>query len=319
MLRHKHVRLARLFSNSTAGKSLSEVVPYFEGRLEQKVEAFSTEALKGSDLIFLALPSGEALSLVPQIREQGIPVIDLGGDFRLKDTAQYKKYYKREHSATEFLPSAVYGLPEWNSDRIRNADLISNPGCYPTGATLPLLPLLKEGIIEANGIVINSLSGVSGAGRNGSLEISFSEVNESARAYKVGVHQHIPEIESALTAFSGAPVSLSFIPHLIPITRGIFTTTHATLTGTFSDAEISFVFRKYYGSSPFVRVSASALPEIKNVTGTNYIDIGFRILPGTNQIVLLSAIDNLVKGAAGQAVQNMNVRFGFEETEGILI
>jgi len=245
-------------------------------------------------------------------------LFDLGGDFRFRDPAVYQKFYKREHKAAEILQKAVYGLPEWNRADIRSASLISNPGCYPTSAILPLAPLLKEGLIRPEGIVVNSLSGVSGAGRSSSSDLSFVEVNESVKAYKVGEHQHTPEIRQTLQMISKKDVSLTFVPHLLPITRGIYTSMYAVVSGKVSEQDVVGTFDKYYKNAMFVRYSSSAIPEIKNVNFTNYIDIGFRLHPENNQLIVLSTIDNLIKGAAGQAVQNMNIMFGFEETEGLL-
>jgi N-acetyl-gamma-glutamyl-phosphate reductase len=209
-------------------------------------------------------------------------------------------------------------LPEWNGEKIRKARLVANPGCYSTSAILPLIPLVKENIIEEKQIVISSLSGVSGAGRSASTELSFSEVNESVRAYKVGVHQHTPEIESVISDASGCDVTVTFVPHLIPITRGINTSVYARLKRATTQEEIAAIYQKYYSKAPFVRVDGAAIPEIKNVNYTNFCDIGFRIDESNKTIVLISVIDNLVKGAAGQAMQNMNIMFGFNETEGLL-
>ena len=281
------------------------------------LEPYSIDKISKSDLIFIALPSGEAMNLVPAMLSAGKRVIDLGGDFRLQDTSLYERYYKRTHSAHALLKQAVYGLPEWNYPQIKSASLIANPGCYPTSAILPLAPLLKEGLIESTGIAVNSLSGVSGAGRSASVEMSFGEVNESVRAYKVGTHQHIPEIKSILESFSYTQVKLSFVPHLLPITRGIYTSVYATLKKSVDEQIILAAFEKYYLSAPFVRYSETAIPEIKNVAYTNFIDIGFRINQEDGQLIVLSAIDNLIKGAAGQAVQNMNIMFGMNETEGL--
>lgn len=315
---HKAVRIEKLFANTAAGKRVHEVYPVFRKQSSATFEQFNVDAACTSDVVFMALPSGEAMHVVPELLERGKKVIDLGGDFRLKDAALYTRYYKHEHKAPDKLEDATYGLPEWNKNQVRSATLVANPGCYPTSAILPLAPLLKEGLIEEKGIAISSLSGVSGAGRNSSVELSFVEVNETAKAYKVGVHQHIPEIKTALEHISGKTVVLTFVPHLIPITRGIYTSIFATLTRDTSTEIVLAAFDKYYKQEPFVRYSESAIPEIKNVTYTNYIDIGFRINPENNQIILMSAIDNLIKGAAGQAVQNMNIMFGLEETEGLL-
>jgi len=254
---------------------------------------------------------------VPAMLSAGKRIIDLGGDFRLQDTSLYERYYKRTHSASATLKHSVYGLPEWNCSQIKSASLIANPGCYPTSAILPLAPLLKDGIIESNGIAINSLSGVSGAGRSASVDMSFAEVNESVRAYKVGTHQHIPEIKTTLELLSNIQVGLSFVPHLLPITRGIYTSTYTKLKKPTNEQAILAVYEKYYSAAPFVRYSTTAIPEIKNVAYTNFIDIGFRINQEDGQLIVLSTIDNLIKGAAGQAVQNMNIMFGLNETEGL--
>ena len=318
LLRHNFVKLDKLFANSLVGKRVKDVYPWFAGRAELTYEQYSVDAVNSSDLVFIALPSREAMNIVPALLERGKKIIDLGGDFRLKDPKLYEKFYKHQHTAPHLLPQAVFGLPEWNRSAIRTASLIANPGCYPTSAILPLAPVLKDGIIERNGITISSLSGVSGAGRSATTDMSFAEVNESVKAYKVGEHQHIPEIKSSLEAIIGAPVSMTFVPHLLPITRGIYTSIYAPLVKTVTHADVLEAFRKYYENEPFIRFSDTAVPEINNVNYTNFIDIGFRIYTDNNQLIILSAIDNLVKGAAGQAVQNMNIMFGFNETEGLL-
>jgi N-acetyl-gamma-glutamyl-phosphate reductase len=318
LLRHNFVKVNKLFANSSAGKRVKDVYPWFSGRTDATYELYSADAVQESELVFIALPSREAMNIVPGLLEQGKRVIDLGGDFRLKDPALYQKFYKHEHTAVNLLPQAVFGLPEWNRSAIKTASLIANPGCYPTSAILPLAPVLKEGIVQQHGITISSLSGVSGAGRSASVDLSFAEVNESVKAYKVGEHQHIPEIKTTLETITGAPVSMTFVPHLLPITRGIHTSIYAPLAKSVAQSDVLEAFRKYYGKEPFVRFSDTIIPEIKNVNYTNFIDIGFRIYNDNNQLIILSAIDNLVKGAAGQAVQNMNIMFGFNETEGLL-
>ncbi len=316
--RHENVKMHKLFANTSAGKRVDGVFPVFRSFIDSTFESYSAEAVCSSDVVIIALPSGEAMHIVPELLHRGKRIIDLGGDFRFRDPAVYQKFYKREHKAAEILQKAVYGLPEWNRADIRSASLISNPGCYPTSAILPLAPLLKEGLIRPEGIVVNSLSGVSGAGRSSSSDLSFVEVNESVKAYKVGEHQHTPEIRQTLQMISKKDVSLTFVPHLLPITRGIYTSMYAVVSGKVSEQDVVGTFDKYYKNAMFVRYSSSAIPEIKNVNFTNYIDIGFRLHPENNQLIVLSTIDNLIKGAAGQAVQNMNIMFGFEETEGLL-
>lgn len=318
LLRHKRVRIEKLFANTSSGKRVDELYPWLMNSTNAVYETYSAEAACSSDLVFIALPSGEAMNIVPELFARRKKVIDLGGDFRLHDASVYQKYYKHEHKSPELLSDSVYGLPEWNRKQIMNARLVANPGCYPTSATLPIIPLLKEGLIEPTGITVSSLSGVSGAGRSASLDLSFAEVNESVKAYKVGTHQHLPEIKQTLEDTIQQPVAITFVPHLLPITRGIYTSIYATLKGTVADENVLAAYAKYYAQEPFVRLSATAIPEIKNVNYTNFIDIGFRLYPENNQIIVLAAIDNLVKGAAGQAVQNMNLMFGFDETEGLL-
>lgn len=316
LISHKYAVIDKLFANSSVGKNIQEVIPSLAKRFDGVFTKFSNESAESSDFVFVALPSGEAMKIIPELVQNGKRVIDLGGDFRLKNPAEYTEFYKRNHVATEFLPQSVYGLSEWNRNEISSANLVANPGCYPTSALLPLLPLLKDGLISPDGIVITSLSGTSGAGKGSSFELSFSEINESVRAYKVGEHQHIPEIRQLLATL-GREVSLTFVPHLLPITRGMYTTTVASLIGNFSSNAVSEVFEKYYGNSAFVRCSQTAIPDMKHVVRTNFIDIGWRIDEKYKRITLLSTIDNLVKGAAGQAVQNLNLMVGFSETEGL--
>lgn len=318
LIKHQGVQIDKLFAQSSAGKSIADLYPEFRNRFEKTFEPYTLEAALESDCIFLALPSGEAMSLAPALLEQGKTIIDLGGDFRLKDIEQYKQYYKHMHTAAHLLPTAVYGLAEWNAAQIKSAKLIANPGCYPTSALLPLLPLLKEQLISPSGIVITSMSGVSGAGRKADLSLSFVEVHDSLKAYKVAEHQHLPEIAQALESITGQKVSLSFVPHLIPISRGIYTTIHASLQDSASEEKLFNAYQRYYSQTSFVRYSRSITPELKGVVNTNFCDIGFRISPSTNQVIICSAIDNLVKGAAGQAIQNFNLIYGFKETESLL-
>lgn len=318
LLRHKEVKIEKLFANASAGKRINTVYPWVNKRIDATLEPYSAEAACTSDVVFIALPSREAMNLVPELLERGKKIIDLGGDFRLQESALYEKFYNHEHKAKQLLPHAVYGLPEWNHDQIQSAKLVANPGCYATSAILTLAPVLKENLVDEHGIAISSLSGVSGAGRSANIEMSFAEVNESVKAYKVGVHQHTPEINATLQAISGKTISVTFVPHLLPITRGIYTSIYAPLKKNVTTQAVSEAFKKYYADAPFVRYSDSAVPEIKNVNYTNYIDIGFHVYPENNQLILLSTIDNLIKGAAGQAVQNMNIMFGYNESEGLL-
>lgn len=317
LLRHPNIEVTHVFANSSAGKRVDELYPHFRAVTNLVYEEYSIEKVMSDDLIFIALPSGEAMNFVPALIDAGKKVIDLGGDFRLHDTQFYTKYYQHEHKAEKYLSKAVYGLPEWNKQKIQSAQLIANPGCYATSVLLPLLPLIKENLIESTGITISSLSGVSGAGRSSSVDLSFTEINESVKAYKVGVHQHTPEIETVLKDFGNQQSTVTFVPHLIPMTRGIYSTLFTTPKGNISFEQIESAFKKYYSTAPFIRLIGGAVPEIKHVQYTNFCDIGWKVYERNNQIIIHSVIDNLVKGAAGQAVQNMNLVFGCNETFGL--
>lgn len=319
--RHPNVRLTQLFAESSAGKLVSEVLsigaPARSTTAEvERFEAFDESTEVNADICFLALPHGEAMNIAPALLEQGKIVIDLSGDHRLKDRALFEQYYKKPQTSP-VLDEAVYGLPEWNAEAISKARFIANPGCYATSIILALAPLVAEGAIDAESIIVNSMSGVSGAGRKAALEYSFVEVNENVKAYRIGDHQHIPEIETVLGSISGQDVRITFTPHLIPITRGIYTTICATLSSALTDLELATIYKKYYSDKPFVRLTERA-PEIRRVAYTNFIDIFSQLLPNRNQVMVISTEDNLVKGAAGQAVQNMNLVCGFPETEGLL-
>jgi N-acetyl-gamma-glutamyl-phosphate reductase len=312
LFRATDVQVARVTANASAGKKVENVHPSLKGVCALTFEEFVPERFDGMDCVFIGLPSGEAMRVVPEIRGRVGKIIDLGGDFRLDDPAVYEKYYGKPHTAPALLGAAVYGLPELNRERIRTSTFVSNPGCYPTSAILGLLPALTAGLVKPEGIVITSMSGVSGAGRQSSADFSFTEVNESVRAYKVGRHQHTPEIRQVLESAAGIPVTLSFVPHLMPITRGIFTTIHADLQTAATTEDVLSLYEKHYAAEPFVRVRRE-MPEIKAVLYTNFCDITVVVEPATRKLIVLSVIDNLVKGAAGQALQNMNIMFGYPE------
>lgn len=316
LLNHPEVEISILFGYNSAGNRIEEMHPSLRGRISKEIQSFDEKLLVNLDLLFIALPSGQAISYVKSAYEHGVKVIDLGGDFRLNDLGEYTKYYKHEHTAPDLINIAVYGLSEWNESEIENASIITNPGCYPTSVLLPLIPLLKENSITGEFISIVSYSGTSGAGKSVSENMIFSEVNENVRAYKIGDHQHIPEIKKYLSMFSGSEPVLSFVPHLLPITRGIYTTIQAKVNENVNVILCMEIFNQYYRESPFVRIIYPQIPEIKNVVHSNYCDIGFSINNGI--ITIISTIDNLIKGAAGQAVQNMNIMFGIDQTEGIL-
>ncbi|MDH3251390.1 MAG: N-acetyl-gamma-glutamyl-phosphate reductase [Ignavibacteria bacterium] len=310
------VHIRSVAAASSAGKRVDEVYPEFSGRLDLTFTRFDDDDLDKVDVAFVALPSGESMRVVPDIMRSVGKVIDLSGDFRLSGADEYERFYKHEHIATDLLGKAVYGLPELNRKAIAKASLLANPGCYPTSAILALLPALKEGLIEPAGIAISSMSGTSGAGRAASLEMSFTEVHDNIRAYKVGTHQHIPEIQEVLSGAVGKEVTVSFVPHLVPMNRGIYTTIHARLTSDITAADLLHSYQEYYAEAPFVRIRQQ-VPQVKDVVRTNYCDIGVAVDHRTHQAVIFSTIDNLVKGAAGQAVQNLNLMCGLPEQLGL--
>ena len=273
---------------------------------------------KQADVIFTATPQGLCASLINEEILSGTKVIDLSADFRLKDVKIYEEWYKITHQAPQYIEEAVYGLCEINREQIRGARLIANPGCYPTCSTLSIYPLVKEGLIDPATIIIDAKSGTSGAGRGAKVDNLYCEVNENIKAYGVASHRHTPEIEEQLGYASGEKVLLNFTPHLVPMNRGILVTAYANLKAGVTYEEVRAAYEKYYNKEKFVRVlDKGVCPQTKWVEGSNYVDVNFKIDMRTNRIIMMGAIDNLVKGAAGQAVQNMNLMFGLPETEGL--
>lgn len=320
LLTHPHAELVCVTSRQNAGRSIAELFPRFSGAEAAELTFINPDAdavaATGAEIAFLALPHGVAAGYASSLLEKGLRIIDLSADFRLDDPEVYKEFYDGEHPAPELLKEAVYALPEVHRDAIQTSRLIAAPGCYPTSISLPLIPLLKEGLIEPNSIVTCSMSGVSGAGRKADLSLIFCECNESVRAYGVPKHRHLSEIEQELSKAAGEKVFLSFTPHLVPVHNGIHTTSSAKLIGD-PDA-IQAALEKAYGEEYFVRLlGKGGCPDTKNVTGTNFIDIGWNYDPRTGRVLLLSAEDNLGKGAGGQAVQNFNLICGFSETAGL--
>lgn len=276
------------------------------------------ELARQVDVIFTATPQGLCASLVNEDILSKTKIIDLSADFRIKDVSVYEKWYGIEHKSPEFINEAVYGLCEINRDKVKGARLVANPGCYTTCSILTAYPLAKEGIIDMSTLIVDAKSGTSGAGRGAKVPNLFCEVNENMKAYGVASHRHTPEIEEQLGYASGENVTISFTPHLVPMNRGILATEYATLKKDVTGEEVKAIYDKYYADEKFVRVLGEGVcPETKWVEGSNYVDIGFKLDPRTNRIVMMGAIDNLVKGAAGQAVQNMNLLFGLPESEGL--
>ena len=311
-------------SGERAGAKLSGLFPSLRGLCDIICEELDAEEIANrADFAFIALGHGKAMQIVPQLLERGLKVCDLGGDFRLRDAGVYEHWYKTPHTAIPVLETAVYGLPEWNRDKICSAQLVANPGCYPTSAILALAPFLALNEIEVNSLVVDSASGTSGAGRSSfGIGMHHPEVDGDFKAYKVASHQHTPEMEQMLTQVSseGHAVQLTFTPHLLPITRGILTTCYAQLHEPLTAEDAYRVLENAYNDEPFVRLfPLGSMPQIKYVVGSNFCDIGVAVDARTNRLILVSAIDNLVKGAAGQAVQNMNLMNGFEECEGLML
>jgi N-acetyl-gamma-glutamyl-phosphate reductase len=323
LVRHPRVELRALTSRQAAGQTLAKVYPRFANLPGSDVAFIESDvaaiAGTGAQIAFLALPHGVAKEFAGPLLQAGLRVIDLSADFRIKDVATYEEFYAEKHTAPELLRESVYGLPELYREQIRAARLVASPGCYPTSMIGPLAPLLKAKLLEPATIVVNSMSGVSGAGRTVKLDYLFGECNESVRAYGLPKHRHLAEVEQELSLAAGERVTISFAPHLVPINRGIATTIHVSLRPGVAPAQIGETWQAAYGRDTFVRLLPDgALPDTKNVALTNFIDIAWRHDPRTGRAVLLSAEDNLVKGAAGQAVQSLNVMCGWPEEMGLL-
>ena len=315
---HPSVELTALCSRQYDQKPFSQVYPAFAGIVDLVCEALDVDRVtQNTDVVFTALPHKIPMNLVPQLLDQGLRVIDLSADFRFKNAAVYEACYE-PHTAQNLLEKAVYGLSEVFGKKITNADLVGNPGCYPTCSMLPLIPLIKAGFIDPKTIIIDAKSGVSGAGRGLSLTTHFCQVNDSFKAYKVAAHRHTPEIEAILSEAAGQPITISFTPHLVPMTRGMLCTIYTEMSDRVDDTSIRNCLISAYADSPFVRIMPPAtFPETLQVKGTNYCDIGFHVDARTGRIKLISVIDNLVKGAAGQAVQNLNLMFDLPATAGL--
>lgn len=315
---HKEVTLTMLVSQSYKGMKISEVYPSLRGVCDIVCEELDAKkAAENCDVVFTALPHGASKEVIPSLYEKGLKVIDLSGDFRYNDKDVYAAWYGQEHSSPELLDVSVYGLPELHREEIKKTSLIGNPGCYTTCSITGLAPLLANKAIETKNIIIDAKSGVSGAGRGLSLDNHFCECTENMKAYKIATHRHTSEIEQELSLVAGEDITLSFTPHLVPMKRGILATIYANLKKPYTKEELIKMVKDFYKDEYFVRVYESGLPETNHVAGSNFVDIGLEVDTRLNRVVIISAIDNLIKGAAGQAVQNMNLVFGFDETEGL--
>jgi N-acetyl-gamma-glutamyl-phosphate reductase len=332
LLTHPFAELTQVTSRQYAGRTLGEVFPKFANHPRAKSLRFTEPNVQGlgrnAQIVFLALPHGVAAEFAQPLLRCGCKVIDLSADFRVKSPSIYKEFYAHDHPAPELLKQAVYGLPELYRSQIRDSALIASPGCYPTSILLPTIPLLKRGLIDPASIIADSLSGVSGAGRKAELDYLFVECNESVRPYGVPKHRHLSEIEQELSLAAAQPVTIQFTPHLIPVNRGILTTLYLTprpsISGSTDEVtrlgeKVADCYEAAYGQEPFVRLLlGKALPDTKNVVGTNVIEIAWRLDARTGRLVVMSAEDNLVKGASGQAIQSLNIMCGWPETTGLL-
>ena len=312
---HPEVKVAFLTSRQYAGRFFSEIYPAMQGFVNQKCVSYTQELCDQVDFIFTALPHKISMQIIPPIIAKGKKVIDLSADFRFKDPRIYEKFYQT-HTAQDLLMQSVYGLSEVYAQAIAKASLVGNPGCYPTTVLLPLVPLLKKKMIKTN-IIADSKSGVSGAGRSLSLSTHFCQINEALKAYKIGEHRHAPEMNAILTQEAQQKIRLTFVPHLIPVTRGMLTTIYAETSQKLSWQDVYACLHDYYQDCSFIRIcQEESLPDILNVRTTNFCDLGFKLTHNGERLIMVAVIDNLVKGAAGQAVQNMNIMAGLNETLG---
>jgi N-acetyl-gamma-glutamyl-phosphate reductase len=313
---HPEVELSVITSRSEAGQEVADLFPNLRGVLDIGFTEPDIEALADCDAVFFATPNGTAMTMAPQLIEAGVRVIDLAADFRLKRVAEWEDWYGIPHACPEYLEQAVYGLPEVNRDAIREARLVANPGCYPTAVQLGFLPLIEQGVVDVDHLIADAKSGVSGAGRKATTGTLLCEASENFKAYAVPGHRHLPEIRQGLELAAGQPVGLTFVPHLTPMIRGIHATLYAQLRDP--DRDLQALYEARYGDEPFVDVlPTGAHPETRSVRGANQCRIAVHQPQKAGVVVILSVIDNLVKGAAGQAVQNMNVMFGLDETAGL--
>jgi len=323
LLAHPYVDLVAATSRQFAGKTLTEVFPRFSHDDKAKalkfVESDPAKLTRMAEIVFLALPHGLAAEFAKPLLQTGVRVVDLSADFRVKDAVVYKEFYGKDHPAPELLGQAVYGLPEIYREKIRDAKLIACPGCYPTSILIPLRPLIRRKAIDRKRILVTSLSGVTGAGRKVEADYLFAECNESMRSYGVPKHRHLAEIKQELSLLAGDKISIQFTPHLAPVNRGILTTICTELAEDVVAVDPPLVFLNAYGQEPFVRLLGDErLPDTKNVVGTNFIDVAWKIDNRTSRLVVMSAIDNIVKGASGQAIQCFNLMRGYPETSGLI-
>jgi len=314
---HPEVELVHLSAESRAGEAMADLYPNLRGFTGAVTEATDPGRIaRDSEIVFIALPNGKAMEMAPAIVPHA-RIIDLGADFRFRDAAVYERWYRQRHACPQLLDDAAYGLTEFRRAQIRRARIVGNPGCYPTAALLAVLPLIQSGRVETSGIIVDAKSGVSGAGRTPTMGTHFSEVNENVAPYNVASHRHTPEMEQELALLTGGPVAVTFTPHLVPMTRGILVTAYLRGKDGLTTDQATAILQEAYAGEPFVRVLADRLPQTKATSGANFCDVAVRVDAHTGMVVAMAALDNLTKGASGQAVQNMNVMLGLPEASGL--
>ncbi|MBP1970127.1 N-acetyl-gamma-glutamyl-phosphate reductase [Virgibacillus natechei] len=316
---HEHMQVKKIISHSEHGEQLASIYPHLTDFIDYPMEELEIESLKADiDIVFFATPAGVSKQLIPKLEDSQLQCIDLSGDLRITDRSQYESWYGGGAAPQETLDHAVYGLSEVYREKVKEAKILSNPGCYPTSSLLGLIPALEENIITSHPIIIDGKTGVSGAGKSPTAMTHFSETNDNVKPYKIAKHKHIPEIDQYLSAVASEPIAVTFAAHLIPMTRGLICTMYAQLRKDISTKEVIDLYKSFYQSDPFVRIRAEGgFPTTKDVYGSNFCDIGIQVDERTNQLIIVSAIDNLVKGASGQAIQNANLMNGWDEQHGL--
>ncbi|MFW6381170.1 MAG: N-acetyl-gamma-glutamyl-phosphate reductase [Bacillota bacterium] len=315
---HPSIQINQLFSRNHAGEDIADIYPQLSGVYSQQLVEFSPEAVAPEEIVFTALPHGISQEIVAELRQQGNRVIDLSGDFRYRDQKVYEEWYQREHNYPELLQEAVYGLPELKRKQIKQAKLVANPGCYPTASLLGLYPLLEEGLLQPETVIIDAKSGVSGAGKSLKRVTHFVEADENVGAYSPTGHRHTSEIEGLMAEYTGGFTGIAFTPHLIPIKRGILATIYTKISGSIGGKALIGLYRQFYDDEPFVHLlTGDNLPQTHSVMGTNRCQLSLALDQRSGRLKIMSAIDNLGKGAAGQAVQNLNLMAGFDEELGL--
>ena len=316
---HPYIKVSSVHSSSQQGVTMGQSYPHLQQIVDLSLEEIEASIIKEkAEVVFLSTPPGVSADITESLYEQGLKVIDLSGDLRLREQANYEKWYQRKAASESVLSKAVFGLTEWSKEEVKGAEILSNPGCYPTATLLGLAPIVKEQLVDPTSIIIDAKSGTSGAGRSPSAITHYSEMNENFKIYKVNEHKHIPEIEQQIQRWNETASTVTFSTHLVPMVRGIMATIYATATKAVTERQLRDLYNTMYENSPFVRVrNEGEYPSTKEVFGTNYCDIGVTYDERTGRITVVSVIDNLVKGAAGQAIQNANIMFGFDEKAGL--